>query len=339
MRYVISMSSPVRHLRCGKFSLVLILPANSSDDFTVSVFLLLMVAASFAMSQSFPRSWTYVAPDATALVGIEWQHLHDSFLAEAVTAELSSSGRLGFPDLPCLWNSREILLAGPDLLAVATGSFPPATVAAQAAGLGLQPIDYDGVRLWIAREKDRRSLAQVSENLLLIGFKETLEAAIDRSLLTTGRQMSPLLVRGARLASNFDMWISSNALPDPLVSVFVPVEFEAVDFDGGLAARNDLVLDAHYSMGTPEAASQSADYFRQAIPDFHPLLRGMKVIEDGDLVRLKLQVSPQELADQLRPPEPAKVEIVEAPSPPAKPRTVHIVGLDDGPREIQLPAH
>jgi len=321
----------------GKFCLVLFPPAVSSDDFTVGIFLLLLMAASLAMGQSFPRSWNYVAPDATALVGIEWQHLRDSFLADAVTSELSSSGRLGFPDLPCLWNSREILLAGPDLLGVATGSFPAATVAAQAASLGMQPMDYDGVRLWIARGKDRRSLAQINDNLLLIGWKETLEAAIDRSLLTTGRQMSPLLARGARLASNFDMWISATALPDPLVSVFVPVEFETADFDGGLSARNGLVLDAHYSMGTPQNAAESADYFRQAVPDFHPLLRGMNVIEDGELVRLKLQVSSQELADQLRPPAPPKTEPVEAPPPPAKPRTVHIVGLDDGPREIPLP--
>ena len=322
----------------GKFSLMLIVPVSLSDDFTVRVFLTL-VAASLVMGQSFPRSWTYVAPDATALIGIEWQHLHNSFLADAVTSELSSSGRLGFPDLPCLWNSREILLAGPDLLAVATGSFLPATVAAQATNLGMQPMDYDGVRLWIARGKNRRSLAQVSDTLLLVGYKETLEAAIDRSLLTTGRQMSPLLARGARLATNFDMWISATALPDPLVSVFIPVELETADFDGGLTARNGLILDAHYSMGTPEDAAQSADYFRQAIPDFHPLLRGMNVIEDGELVRLKLQVSPQELADQLRPPEPAKTAIVEAPPPPVKSRTVHIVGLDDGPREIPLPAH
>ena len=137
----------------------------------------------------------------------------------------------------------------------------------------MQPLDYDGVRLWIAREKDRRSLAQVNDsNLLLIGYKETLEAAIDRSLLTTGRQMSPLLSRAARLAPNFDMWISTAALPDPLVSVFIPVELETADFDGGLNARNGLVLDAHYSMGTSKGASQSADYFRQSIPDFHPLL-------------------------------------------------------------------
>ena len=178
---------------------------------------------------------------------------------------------------------------------------------------------------------------QVNDTLLLIGWKETLQAAIDRSLLTTGRQMSPLLARGARLATNFDLWISATALPDPLVSVFVPVDLETADFDGGLNARGGLLLDAHYSMGTPQDAAQSADYFRQAVPDFHPLLRGMNVIEDGEWVRLKLQVSPQELADQFVPARTPKTETVEAPPPPAKPRTVHIVGLDDGPREIPLP--
>lgn len=331
------MSSGIGPLRRGKFCLVLIVPAGSSDDFTVGVLLLLVITASMAMSQSFPRAWNYVAPDASALVGIEWQHLRTSFLADAVRSELSSSGRLGFPDLECLWDSREILLAGPDLLGVASGSFPAATVAAQAASLGMKPADYDGVRLWIAPGKDRRSLAQVSDTLLLIGWRETLEAAIDRSLLTTSRQMSPLLARGARWATNFDLWISANALPDPLVSVFVPLELESADFDGGLTARNGLVLDAHYTMATPQDAAQSAEYFRQAVPDFHALLRGMSVIEDGESVRLKLQVSPQELAEQLRPPEPPKTEAVEVKPPPAKLRTVHIVGLDDGPREIPLP--
>ncbi len=323
----------------GKISLILIPPAISSDDFTVRIISLMLLASCFGWGQSFPRSWTYIAPESTALIRIEVQNLHDSFLADAITSELSSSGRLGFPDLPCLWNSREILLAGPDLLALATGSFPAATVAAQAMSLRMQPTDYEGVRLWIARENDGRSLAQISNTLLLIGYKETLEAAIDRSLLATGRQISPLLPRAAGLSTAFDMWISATSLPDPLVSVFLPIELETSDFDGGLITRNGLVLDAHYSMGTPQAASQSAGYFRQAIPDFHPLLRGINVIEDGTIVRLKLQVSPQELSGQLRAVETPKAPALEAPPQPAKPRSIRILGLDDGPREIPLPAH
>ena len=290
------------------------------------------------MGESFPQAWTYVAPDATAIVGIEWQHLRGTFLADAVGSELSGGGQLGFPDLECLQDAREVILSGPDLLGIASGSFPAATVAEQSARLGMKPMDYEGVRLWIAPENNRRSLAQINDRVLLIGWRETLEAAIDRSLLvTTGGQFSPLLSRGARLAANFDLWITATSLPDPLVSVFVPLALESGDFDGGINARNGLLLDARYSMATADDAALSAEYFRQAIPTFHAVLHGMNVIEDGESVLLKLQVTPQELAEHLRPPELPKAEAVEVKAPSTKSRTVHIVGLDDGPREFPLP--
>jgi hypothetical protein len=292
------------------------------------------------MGESYPRAWNYIAPDSSAIVGIEWQQLHESFLADALGVELSGSGRLGFPDLACLRDAREILLAGPDLLGVASGSFPAATVAAQATSLGMRSADYDGVRMWIAPGTRGRSVAQVNDTLLLIGFRDTLEAAIDRSLLTAERQLSPLLARGAHLAATYDLWITATALPDPLVSVFLPLDLASANFDGGVSVRRGLILDARYDMATPEDAELSADYFREAVPGFQALLRGMNVIEDGNSVRLKLQVAPQELAEQLRPPEPEPAKpVAVAPQAPAKPQSVRIVGLDDGPREFPLPNH
>ena len=293
-----------------------------------------------AMGESYPRAWNYIAPDSSAIVGIEWQQLRESFLADALAMELSGDGGLGFPDLACLHDAREILLAGPDLLGVASGLFPAATVAEQAIGSGMRSADYDGVRMWIAPGDRRRSVAQISDTLLLIGFRDTLEAAIDRSLLTAERQSSPLLARGAHLAATYDLWIAATALPDPLVSVFIPLKLESGDFDGGVSLRRGLVIDACYDMATPEDAETSADYFREAVPGFHPLLHGMKVIEDGNSVLLKLQVAPQELAEQLRPPKPEPVKpVAVAPKVPAKPQTVRIVGLDDGPREFPLADH
>jgi hypothetical protein len=292
------------------------------------------------MGESYPRAWNYIAPDSSAIIGIEWQQLRESFLADALATELSGAGGLGFPDLACLLDAREILLAGPDLLGIASGSFPAATVAEQATGLGMRSADYDGVRMWIDPGTRRRSVAQVSDTLLLIGFRDTLEAAIDRSLLTAERQSSPLLARGAHLAGTYDLWIAATALPDPLVSAFIPLKLESGDFDGGLNLRRGLTIDARYDMATPEDAETSADYFREAVPGFHALLRGMNVIEDGNSVRLKLQVTPQELAEQLRPPEPELAKpVAVAPKAPSKPQTVRIVGLDDGPREFPLPGH
>jgi hypothetical protein len=292
------------------------------------------------MGESYPRAWNYIAPDSSAIVGIEWQQLRESFLADALAVEISASGRLGFPDLACLRDAREILLAGPDLLGVASGSFPPATVAAQATASGMRAADYDGVRMWLAPGTSGRGVAQVSDTLLLIGFGDTLKAAIDRSLMTAERQSSPLLARGAHLAAAYDLWVTAASLPDPLVSVFIPFDLESADFDGGVSIRRGLILEARYDMATPEDAELSADYFREAVLGFHALLHGMNVIEDGNSVRLKLQVAPQELAQHLRPqePEPAK-PVVVAPKAPAKPQSVRIVGLDDGPREFPLPDH
>jgi hypothetical protein len=194
--------------------------------------------------------------------------------------------------------------------------------------------------MWISPGTRRRSVAQVSETLLLIGFRDTLEAAIDRSLLTAERQSSPLLARGAHLAATYDLWIAAASLPDPLVSVFIPLKLESGDFDGGVSLRRGLTIDARYDMATPEDAEASADYFREAVPGFHALLHGLNVIEDGNSVRLKLQVSPRDLAEQLRPPEPEPVKpVAETPKAPAKPQSVRIIGLDDGPREFPLPAH
>jgi hypothetical protein len=197
---------------------------------------------------------------------------------------------------------------------------------------------YNGVRLWLAPEKTRRSVAQVNDNLLLIGWRDTLEEAIDRGVQTDLRAYSPLLARGARLAPAGDLWIVANALPDPLVSVFLPLRIETADFDGVVAARNGLRLDARYNMTSTEDALLSAQYFREALPDFHAVLQGMHVIPEGESVLLKLEVTAGDLDQFLRPPEPPIAEEKPKPVEPAGPRVVRIIGLDDGPREVALPA-
>jgi hypothetical protein len=310
----------------------------ASDIFTVRPILLLFCSALFLSAESFPRAWNYVAPDATAIIGVEWRQLQNSFLADAIGSELFASGHLGIPELECLERSREILLSAPDFLAIFSGAFPAATVESQASKLGLWKTSYQGVRLWIAPEKYRRSVAQLNDSLLLIGWRDTLEAAIDRGMQTELRQYSPLLARGARMAPNADLWIAANALPDPLVSVFLPLQMETGEFDGTISARNGLRIDARYNMSSTEDALLSADYFRQAIPDFHAVLHNLHVIPEGESVLLKLDVSAGDLAEYLRPPQPTVAEVKpEPPPPPAGPRVVRIVGLDDGAREITLP--
>ena len=296
--------------------------------------LLVLASAEIASGQSHPSWWNYVPADATALVGIQWEQLKTSIFADAIGVELSSAGSLGFPDLPCLKEARQVLISYPELLAIATGSFPAAPTREQAARIGLKPSAYRGVELWIAANNSL-SVAHVSDTVLLIGQRKTLEEAITGSLSDSVRRYSPLLARGARLSQDWDLWIASSRMPDPLASVFVPLEIAADAFEGGVIARDSLQLGASYQMSSAQQATAAAEKLRRDIPSFPWVAQGLQVQVDDGAVLLTLYVGPEQLAASLRPPDPAP----EAPPPEPVadgPRVVRIYGLDEGPRATAL---
>jgi hypothetical protein len=296
--------------------------------------LLVLATAEISAGQSHPSWWNYVPPDATALVGIQWEQVRYSIFADAIGAELSSGGSLGFPDLPCLKDARQILISYPELMAIATGTFPASATCEQAARIGLKLSTYRGVDLWIAPNHSL-SVAHVSDRLLLVGQRKTLEDAIAGSLTDSIRDYSPLLARGARLSQDWDLWIATSRMPDPLASVFVPLEIAADAFEGGVIARGSLQLGASYQMGSAQQATAAAEKVRQAIPSFPWVAQGLDVQVDDDAVLLTLYVGPEQLAASLRPPD----TVPQAPPPEPVtngPRVVRIYGLDEGARETVL---
>jgi hypothetical protein len=296
--------------------------------------LLMLATAEITAGQSHPSWWNFVPPDATALVGIQWEQVRNSIFADAIGVELSSGGSLGFPDLACLKQARQILISSPDLLAIATGSFPASVIREQAARIGLKSSTYRGVDVWIASDNSL-SVAHVSDTVLLIGQRKTLEEAMAGSLSDSLRRYSPLLARGARLSQDWDLWIATSRLPDPLASVFVPLEIAAEALEGGIIARDSLQLGAAYQMSSAPQATAAAEKLRQAIPSFPWVAQGLQVQVDDDAVLLTLYVGPEQLAASLRPPDP----VPQAPSPEPVadgPRVVRIYGLDEGPRQTIL---
>jgi hypothetical protein len=313
-----------------------------------------MLAATLAAGESNPSWWSYASPEATAIVGIQWENVRQSVFAEAVGAELSSLGSLGFPDLPCIREARQILISSPELLAMAAGNFPPSGVQGQAAAKKMKRILYRGIALYVSPVKETLSMAQIDEQLLLIGQLKTLESAIDRSQWSTGPialRYSPLLSRAARAASAGDLWVVANRLPDPLASLFVPLEIAAEGFDGVVSVRGGLHLDATVRTGTAPAAADIAESLTQSIPDMPGVAKGLQVSVTGDRVLLGLDLNSDQLAASLRQPERVPVPapepaVVPAPAAPAvvaekpkppEPQVIRIFGLDEGPREIVLP--
>jgi hypothetical protein len=324
----------------------------------VRVPLAFLVYAAYAGAQSHPSWWTYAAPAATALVGIEWQSVRASPFAEPIEAELW--GDLGFPDLAYLHNARQFVISSPELLALASGNFPVATMREQAAKKSFKAMTYRGIDMWFAPETGGLSVARLNDQLLMIGDPKTLQQAVDRSM-DDSRNYSPLLARAARFTQK-DLWVVTSQLPDELANRFVPLDNEAQSFEGSVSLRNGLELEAVLSTASEQQADASAGRLRQAIPTYPAIAKGLVVTVEKDSVTLSLAATREQVTAALRGPElpqpvalpvetikietPSHVEYVpvEKPEPPkvvekvpGKPQVIRILGLDEGPREIVLP--
>jgi hypothetical protein len=304
-----------------------------------------------ALGQSHPTWWGLASPDATSLVGIRWETLKTSPFAEAVGAELGKSGSLGFPGLTCLLDARQILISSPEILAVLSGSFSAKSLRQEASSKGLKPVRYRGIDLWISPGKETLSVAQLSEQVVLVGMRTTLEAAVDRSLTDTSavRSHSALLNRGGRFADTSDLWVVSNQLPDPLANIFVPLDIDARSFDGMMSLRTGLRAGLHVEATlnavSPSNAQSIADDLRDSIPELPAVARGLQVKTTAGFVQLSLDMTGEQFEASLRHPAAAPAapvvakEVAPVPPPPRKPegpQIVRIFGLDDGPREIVL---
>jgi hypothetical protein len=326
------------------------------------------------MAQSHPSWWTYASPNATALVGIDWQTVRTSPFAEPIEAELW--GDLRFPELSCLHNARQFLVSSPELLALARGSFSGNALRDQAAKKGFNAMTYRGVDMWFSGEKGVLSVARMNDQVVMIGDPKTLEMAVDRSL-TDSKTHSPLLARAAKFAQK-DLWVVASQLPDDLASRFVPLDSEAQSFEGSLTVRNGLEMEAVLNASSEQEANASGEKLRGSVPTLPAIARGLQVTVEQDSVRLALRATREQVTAALRgrdpvgepvetikvespgqvvqvvvdKPEAARLAVVENPvekpvenvvekvvaKVPEKPQMIRIVGLDEGTREIVLPA-
>src|SRR5579864_8425160 len=299
---------------------------------------ILLLSAAMSSAESHPAWWRYASPEATALVGIHWEQLRSSPFADAIAGELSGEGGLGFPDLECLKEARQILISSPALVAMAAGNFPAEKFREQAVRKGLRRALYREVELWVTPAKDTLSIARMSEQLVLLGSLKNLQDAIDRSKLEeANRAYSPLLARAAHYAQE-DLWVVAARLPDPLAGRFVPIEAEAEGFEGGVSLAGGLRLGAVFTAASAEAATQLAESLQQTVVSLPPVARGIQVNIDQNSVTLAMAVTEEQLLAGLRTAETATAApVVKAtPAKPAGPQIIRIFGLDDGPREIVL---
>ncbi len=311
----------------------------------VKPWFLVVLSATVATAGSHPNWWAYTSPDSTAVVGIEWSNLrHAPFaapLAAMIEAEIFPAGALGFPDLDLLRQAREIVISSPAMLAVETGSFPTATVQDQAQRRGLRRSVYRGTALWLPAQADNLGVAQIDEQLVLVGARKTLESAVDRGLAESGHEIdhkdSPLLTRAKFVAQSGDLWVAAAKLPDPLAGRFLPLDARGSDFLGQVSLRQGLVMQASFDAGSEEAAVKIAHGLAEKAQSFPSLARGMQAAADQNRVTIALQVSPEELAAAPRPSPAPSFEIAAAPvAKSAQPQALAEPPDSSGPQPLSI---
>jgi hypothetical protein len=310
--------------------------------YLVTCFLLFNIGTGSA--ESHPAWWRYASPEATALVGIQWEHLRSSPFAEAISGELSGADGLGFPDLDCLKEARQVVISSPVLLAMAAGDFPATMVRGQALQKGLKRAVYHDVEIWVTPGKETLSLARMNDQLVLLARLKNLQDAIDRSLLEESKRgFSPLLAKAARYSQD-DLWVVATSLPDVLAERFIPIDAGAEGFEGGISLASGLKLEAVFATSSEEAANQLVDKMKETLVSLPLATRGIEIRIDQNNVTLSMAISEAQLAAGLKTSAPvvakaapkpeAKIERVAA--KPAEPQMIHIYGLDEGPRVIVL---
>lgn len=314
----------------------------TSRPYLVTCFLLFSIGKGSA--ESHPAWWRYASPEATALVGIQWEHLRSSPFAGAISGELSGADGLGFPDLDCLKQARQIVISSPVLLAMAAGDFPAAMVREQAIQKGLKRAVYHDVEIWVTPGKETLSIARMSDQLVLLARLKNLQDAIDRSLLEeTKRGFSPLLARAAKYSQD-DLWVVTTRLLDALAERFIPVDAEAEGFEGGVSLENGLKLKAIFTTSSEEAANHLVDKMKETLVSLPVATRGIELRIDQNNVSLSMAMSEAQLAAGLKTSAPvmatAAPKLEPKPEPvtakPAGTQVIRIYGLDEGPRVIVM---
>ncbi len=298
--------------------------------FAVLLFVVSTVAR--ANGESHPRVWSLAAPEATSLVGIQWQHVRNSVFGEAFRAELAGGGGLDLPDFDWLTLTDQILIAGPDILVIATGAYHAEFLKSLPQGIQYRNIAMHGT--------SKQTVAMLTEQTLLLGSRKTVQAAIDRSLAET-RRPNGLFAKAAALSVADDFWVITKRLPDPVAGAFLPLDAfeEEVDaVEGGISFRDGLRVHGTLRASSAARAKGVSEHLRKLLPDMPEIARGMGVEAVDDEVRLELAVNAAQLAGGLKngattaKAEPAKL----AEKKPEGPQIIRIFGLDEGTREIVL---
>ncbi|MBI4874929.1 MAG: hypothetical protein HY822_09895 [Acidobacteria bacterium] len=283
------------------------------------------MAAALWGQVSMPAYWRYTPPAPSLLLGLDWRQASQSSLSALAAASVN----LEFAEqLGSILVTAEPGAAKGRFLAVATGRFNVSKLRRMAAAEGARTVRFRGLEIFSAGGVE---VTVAGDGVLLAGDAASLRAALERGGTVTPRD-SAIWRQAADLTRRYSLWaVSTEALP-----VASPLLAGVRSFAGGVAFERGLQLALDLNTASEDSAQTLAEALERA-----PGLHGLVVRAEGSDVRLTATVDAERPEASLKklsawilaPPEAAP----ELPPPPRR-KTILIVGLDEGTREIPLRA-
>ena len=263
-------------------------------------FVFLLALGPVALAQvHHPSWWAWVEPESSALVGIRWDALRTTKAGVALETALFAPAGLALPAIECLKQSDQLVLSAPRIEAIFWGGCTASQLRDQALRKGFRKVVFEETELWTS---PTWTLVHLSGKLVLVGPRKLVEETLEGAASEEGRRYSPLLARAAQWKDR-NLWIVSQGT-------------QSLRF----AAFSDLEDQANH----PEPVELVPPAKQVAKSEPIRMLTGMSAV----MVTPALTQLPT--ADV---PKPTSGTVALAPPR----RVIRITGLDEGPREIELP--
>jgi hypothetical protein len=335
-------------------------------------FLLLPVMAP---AQTDPAVWRFVQPNAKAIIGIDWKHVRQSHVGTMLREKWVDTNA-AIPGVEFLNDVDRFLIssgganageeaAEPPVLIVVRGHFDLPRVRKLLVTHGAKAQAFNSVQVYRPQGKNSKDMAFVllDAQTIIIGDARSVFAAVDRIAVPGApADDTPVLARAAVLDDTYEVWAlitTPGALAnDRLMGLLSGGEVgsNALGYEVGFSFRNGLSVDARVQFESEPAAKRLSSELHKMLkmaikdkmgePAMLDLEKKLKFAAEGNIVKIAMRVTPQELeknaqiyAATHKQPAPALSEVLavaQTTSEPPKPtkRVIRIEGLDEGTREI-----
>ncbi len=319
----------------------------------LSVFTLFAAAAA---AQMYPSTWKLAHPDAKALIGVDLRSLRESQAGKSFGGEIDKAGAGMFhvPGMELLNEIDQVFISSPGQKMADTKGNPPFLIvltghfaSEQVKQLFGRPYRaYSTFDLYGSAEAGKLSVAMLDNMTLVLGDEPSVRGAIDRS----GQRPAAageLLQRASAMAKDHDFWVIATVPPSafqPANTNLGPLASDILGLDAGLSLREGLRFELDLSTKTPGSAKalsqQLAAMVTLAIasnPDVQEgadIVRKLEVGSEETRMSVKLALNQEEVDRMIHTMKARQNVSSVQPPPDDKPKTIKIVGLDEGVREI-----